>query len=62
VDILTAVPAASFNPKNEIAIFRAFTSRILAISNPTLAEKATLDQPPREMSVVAEATGVRDLG
>src|SRR5215468_7143997 len=39
---LTAAPAASFNPKNKIASFRAFRSRILAISNPTLPEKSTL--------------------
>src|SRR5262249_9239079 len=38
---LTAAPAASFNPKNEIASFRAFSSRILAISK-TLAEKKRL--------------------
>ena len=38
------------NPKNEIASFRAFRSRILAISNPTLAEKATLHQPLKRCS------------
>src|SRR5262249_45990701 len=47
---LTAAPAASFNPKNEIASFRAFRSRILATSNPTLPEKSTLDQPVRRCS------------
>jgi hypothetical protein len=48
--LLTPLFALKGNPKNEIASFRALRSQILAISNPTLAAKTSLDQPLRRCS------------
>src|SRR5262245_16452033 len=45
--------------QNEIARSRAFKSRILAISNPTLAAKATLNQP---LTPCSQATSLRPSG